>query len=134
MASTVLKNTVNSRRSLALGKQNHHNIPCSLKFTSAMYSLAQSFYNITTPQMASLSPLPSIPHTTNDIEHHKVQPAPPVANLAVERRLSVGKSHNCVDEEAICNPQIAHINSQSVQGNKRRTVRVGVKQQIRLKD
>jgi hypothetical protein len=56
MASSVSKNIVNSWRSLALGKQNHHNVPCLPKFTSVMYSLAQNFDNITTPQMASLSP------------------------------------------------------------------------------
>jgi hypothetical protein len=41
---------------LTLGKQNHHNVPCPPKFTFVMYSLAQNFNSITTPQMASLSP------------------------------------------------------------------------------
>jgi hypothetical protein len=49
------------------------------------------------------------------------------------RRISVGKSHNCVDEEAIYNPQVAHINLQSIQGSKKRIMRVEVKQQINSK-
>jgi hypothetical protein len=53
MASSVSKKTVNSRRLLALRKQNHQNVPCPPKFTFAMYSLGQNFDSITTPQMAS---------------------------------------------------------------------------------